>query len=254
MAEIAYIIGEPGGGKTNSIVVPPSGDCSVEYIKGLPDQYEGVDPKSTIIFNCDGKRLNFPYHKIGFKEGTNLFTSTFDKPLTADKMLDQGEGKNLKPGLIRWANSKKEIKRIIIDTVNGAMNDKEMLQRRNMSWDQWYDLAKDIYALNVLSYSLRDDLIIYIFGHVILETDVDGNQFKALLTSGRKLGKVCLESKSNNVFFSRVSGTGENPSYEFETTFNNSTGRSPIGMFDDILIPNSLKLVDDSIRKFYGIA
>lgn len=253
MAEIVYIVGEPGGGKTNSIIVPPNGECSIEYIKGLPDNYEGIDPKSTIIFNCDGKRLNFPSKKLGWKEGVNLFTSTYEKPLTADRMLDSKEGTKNKTGLIRWVNSQKHIKILIIDTITSALNDKEMLQERTLTYNQWYDLAKDIYAINVLAYSLREDLFIYIFGHVTLQTNVEGEEFKALLTSGKKLGKIKLESKSNNVYFTKVSGTGDSPSYEFETTFNHSTGRSPIGMFEEILIPNSLKLVDDSIRKYYSI-
>jgi len=253
MAEIVYILGEPGGGKTNSIIVPPDSECTKEYVKALPKDYEGIDSKSTVIFNCDGKRLNFPYQKLGWKEGVNLFTSTWEKPLTADRMLDSGEGAKAKPGLIRWVNSNPQFKRVIIDTINGSMNDKEMLQVRNLSWDQWYIFAKDFYALNVLSYSLRPDLIIYILGHIILETDVDGNQFKALLTNGKKLGKIGLESKSNNVYFTRVTGTGDNPTYEFETSFNNSTGRSPIGMFDDMVIPNSLRLVDENIREYYSI-
>jgi len=41
--------------------------------------------------------------------------------------------------------------------------------------------------------------------------------------------------------------------YEFETQANRSTGKSPIKMFKDFLIPNSLKLVDDTIRAYYRI-
>ena len=135
MAEIVYILGAPGGGKTNSLIVPPERACSKEYVRALPIGYEGIDVESTVIFNCDGKRLNFPYVKLGWKENVNLFTSTYEKPLTSDKMLDSGEGKQIKPGLIRWVNSQKKFKRVIIDTINGAMNDKEMLQIRNLTWD-----------------------------------------------------------------------------------------------------------------------
>ena len=45
---------------------------------------------------------------------------------------------------------------------------------------------------------------------------------------------------------------GQN-TYSFETQKNRSSGKSPYGMFDKFIIPNSLKLVDNTIREYYGI-
>ena len=41
-----------GGGKTTSIVINPDG-------KYDPDNYQGMNPESTVIFNSDKKRLPF---------------------------------------------------------------------------------------------------------------------------------------------------------------------------------------------------
>jgi len=56
------------------------------------------------------------------------------------------------------------------------------------------------------------------------------------------------------VLFGRVEGglDGDNTHY-FETKASKSTSKTPIGMFNDFLIPNSLKLVDDAIRNYYKI-
>lgn len=53
MAITVGIFGESGDGKTTSIVVDKEG-------KYNPQQYGGLDPKSTIIINADGKELSFP--------------------------------------------------------------------------------------------------------------------------------------------------------------------------------------------------
>ena len=69
-----------------------------------------------------------------------------------------------------------------------------------------------------------------------------------------ELEKIKLESKLPIVLFTNVSkGAKGKNTYQFETQSNRSTAKSPIGMFEDFLIPNSLKLVDDTIRNYYGI-
>ena len=70
----------------------------------------------------------------------------------------------------------------------------------------------------------------------------------------RKLEKIKLESKLPVVLFTTVErGSQGDNKYYFETQQNRSTGKSPLGMFPDFLIPNSLALVDARIREYYGI-
>ena len=86
-------------------------------------------------------------------------------------------------------------------------------------------------------------------------TDVDGNESKCLVTNGKKLEKIKIESKLPIVLFTKVERNIDNTTnkYYFETQANRSTGKSPLGMFPDLLIPNSLKLVDSEIRKYYQL-
>lgn len=118
---------------------------------------------------------------------------------------------------------------------------------------KWYDLAKEFYALTVKANSMREDLVIYLFGHVGLMTDVDGNEKKNLLTNGKKLEKIQLVTKVSVVLTTNVTGMGGDNEYVFETQKNRSVSKSPIGMFKDFTIPNSLRLVDDKVREYYGI-
>ena len=239
MARTVGILQLSGGGKSSSIVVNPDGTCC--YLnKSNPNyspEYHGMDPATTLIINSDNKSLPFPLDR--FKEGINLFT-TSDIP-------------TIKSYLTR-IDKNPAIKSIIIDTINGIMVDKEMLESKKLTFDKWMDLAKDIYEIISMANSFREDLVIYFMGHVTLFTDIDGNESKCLITNGKKLEKIKLESKFPIVLFGNVErgSNGENK-YHFETQSNRSTGKTPMGMFEDFLIPNSLKLVDDTIRAYYKI-
>jgi len=239
MAKTVGIFQLSGGGKSSSIVVNPDGTCC--YLnKNNPnysEEYNGMDPTTTMIINSDSKSLPFPLDK--FKDGVSVF-ETSDIP-------------TIKSYLVRM-DKNPVIKSIIIDTINGIMVDKEMLESKKLTFDKWMDLAKDIYEIISIANGLREDLVIYIMGHVTLFTDIDGNESKCLITNGKKLEKIRLESKLPIVLFGNVEkGSGGANKYYFETQSNRSTGKTPMGMFEEFLIPNSLKLVDDTIRAYYKI-
>lgn len=232
------IIAQSGDGKSTSIIVNPDGAINLE-------NYQGMDPQTTVIYNCDGKELPFPYGPLGWAEGQNLFTTNFENPLTAE-MLEQQ--------IIAISSNAPTVKAIIIDTINGSMNDKEMLDTYKLTYDKWYDLAKDFYRLMVRANTLRNDLIIYFFGHVYLFTDSYGQEIRALVTNGKKLEKVHLETKVPIVLHTSVKyGADGNNEHQFETHKSKSTAKTPYGMFNQFLIPNSLKLVDTKIRQYYSI-
>ena len=230
MAITAGLFQMSGGGKTTSIVINTDGTYN-------PTNYSGMSPESTVIINADRKRL--PFKLTGWEEGKNVFTNS-----SPEFIME----------LLKKINSGTKVKAIIIDTINGIMVDKEMLESKKLTFDKWADLAKDIYEIISYANTMRDDLVIYFMGHVTLYTDVDGNESKCLITNGRKLEKIKLESKLPIVLFGKVDRglNGDNKFY-FETQANRSTAKTPLGMFEELQIPNSLKLVDDKIREYYGL-
>lgn len=251
MAITVGIFQMSGGGKSTSLVINPDGKC-IYLPEGNPnkaDVYEGMNPETTVIINADRKRLPFP--SKDWVEGVNLFTKS-----SIEYILGKGiEAKNPNEfGLLQKIGAGTKIKSVVLDTINGVMVDKEMLESKKLSFDKWADLAKDIYEIITVANSLREDLVIYLTGHVTLFTDVDGNESKCLVTNGRKLEKIKLESKLPIVLFGSVErGSNGDNKYYFETQSNRSTAKTPMGMFNEFKIPNSLKLVDDKIREYYEI-
>ena len=241
MAITAGILGESGDGKTTSIIVNPDGIIPLDEDRKLDlTKYQGMDPETTVIFNTDRKAMSFSPNQLNWPADNIVWTSDAKEIIVSMKGISEG----------------KAIKSIIIDTVNNIMTDREMLESAKLTYDKWMDLARDIYKIiTVANNSLREDLVVYLVGHVGLYTNVDGNESKCLITNGRKLEKIRLESKLPIVLYTKVDidpSTQKNI-YKFETQKNRSTGKSPVGMFKDFLIPNSLSFVDNEIRSFYGI-
>lgn len=118
------------------------------------------------------------------------------------------------------------------------------------------DVANDIIELNVLcNTSLRTDQIVYIMGHTMLQTQQDGTEKKVFSVIGKKLTKTQPESFYPIVLVTRIEyGDDGLNKYYFQTKANHSSAKTPLGMFDDFEIPNSMKLVDDTIREYYKIS
>lgn len=233
MATSVGIFGISGQGKTSSIVINPDG-------KYDPTNYQGLNPETTCIIESDRKAL--PFKHSGWSESNkNLFYTS-----------DQHQVTNILGALNGEAGKKYKV--AIVDTINAVMIDYEMLESKKLTFDKWADLSKQIYEIITLANTLRPDLVVYLMGHVTIFTDVDGNESKCLVTNGKKLEKIKLESKLPIVLYTKMErGLEGKNEYYFETQANRSTGKSPIGMFEDFLIPNSLRLVDNRIREFYEI-
>lgn len=240
MAITVGIFGVSGTGKTSSLFTdkqgnPPAKGMTLEQI-----ETNGINPEDTVIINSDRKSLPI---RSGENSKWVLGKNYFEESDSAEIIK-----------LLKAIGAGSKIKRVIIDTINAVMIDKEMLESKKLTFDKWADLAREIYEMIYTANTLRPDLVIYFMGHVTLYTDVDGNESKCLVSNGRKLEKIKLESKLPIVLFTNVEreSSGSNK-YYFETQSNRSTAKTPMGMFDEFKVPNSLALVDETIREYYGI-
>ena len=204
------IIGTSGSGKTTSL--------------------EKLDPKQTFYIDADGKGLSWKgWRKQYNKENKNYFQC--DAPEQIFSLMQTIDEKQ------------KQIKFLVIDTLNGCMVADEMRRAKEKAYDKWVDLAQSVYNIVDYSNKMRDDLTVILIGHT--QTSDDG--FTCMLTNGRKLNKICLESKMTTVLLSRINDNGE---YVFETRARNSTAKTPRGAFDADEIPNDITLVIDALKDF----
>ena len=204
------IIGTSGSGKTTSL--------------------EKLDPKQTFYIDADGKGLSWKgWRKQYNKENKNYFQC--DAPEQIFSLMQTIDEKQ------------KQIKFLVIDTLNGCMVADEMRRSKEKAYDKWVDLAQSVYNIVDYSNKMRDDLTVILIGHT--QTSDDG--FTCMLTNGRKLNKICLESKMTTVLLSRINDNGE---YVCETRARNSTAKTPRGAFDVDEIPNDITLVIDALKDF----
>lgn len=243
MAVICAILGSSGDGKTTSTIINPDGTFDLEH-------YQGMDPKSHFILNLDRKTLPFPEGMWGPEQHNYYETSEFD--VSQKEQATKGFG--IKQVLEKCANTP-SIKSISIDTINIYLAMKEFNERKKMTFDKWADYANDVIELNNMCNTiLRKDQIVYIMGHTMQMDTNDGTQKTVFSVSGKKLTKTQPEGFYPIVLMTRVEygEDGENQ-YFFQTKANHSSAKTPLGMFKDFEIPNSLKLVDDTIRKYYKL-
>lgn len=117
------------------------------------------------------------------------------------------------------------------------------------------DIANDVIEINILCNTvLREDQLAYIFGHVQPVDQPDGSSKLMFSIIGKKSTKNPPEGFYSIVLLTRTEyGDDGNNKFWFQTRANHSSAKTPIGMFSSFEIPNSLKLVDTTVRNFYKI-
>lgn len=211
MSSVICIAGESGSGKTTAM--------------------RTLDPAQTYYIDADGKGLSWRGWRSAYNAQNKNYCATND--ISRIKMILRGV-----------SDKRPEIKQIIIDTINGVMVADEMRRAREKGYDKWMDLAACIWDIVDSAYGYRDDLTIVFAAHTQTERDESGYQFTRIKTSGRKLDKICLESKFTTVLLAKcIDGR-----FIFETRANNSTAKSPLGMFDEPVIDNDMQFVINALK------
>lgn len=203
MAKVICIAGESGSGKTTSM--------------------RNLDSSSTYYIDCDKKGLSW-------KGWRNQYNAEKKNYYACDEAVKIGQC------MVGVSQTRPEIKVIVIDTIGSLMTAEEVRKMKDKGYDKWIDLATNVWNLVDISYELRDDLTIIFTAHTQTERDENGYNFTKIKTNGRKLEKICLESKFTTVLISKcIDGR-----YIFETHANNSTAKTPFGAFESNEIDNDI--------------
>ena len=140
----------------------------------------------------------------------------------------------------------KHIKVVVVDTLNALMVADEVRRMKEKGFDKWQDLAQCIWQLIDQAMELRDDLTIIFVCHSQTQKEDDGYTFTRIKTSGKKLDKLCIETKLTTVLHAVCEG-GE---YKFKVHSDNSTAKTPMGAFEDDEIENDIVKVLDALKEY----
>jgi hypothetical protein len=222
MANLVIICGKSGSGKSTS--------------------GSNLDPKTTLWLNCDQKSLPIKGWKKNYsKENKNY--------ATASSLVDIVNTLKVIP------EKAKHIKTIVIDTINRVMTDKVMGERHIKGFEKWASLSGGIYDIfTVINQVIPDNVDVFVLAHSDEGYTDMGAQYRKVMTAGKQLDKIVLESMSSVVLFTHIESDGKGKNeYFFQTqTDGVSTAKSPAGMFEDYQIPNDLQMVKDTMDKYYN--
>lgn len=180
-------------------------------------------PEEVRIINVAGKPL--PFRSVGFKA---VKTDNYAK-ITA---------------LLKKTASKC----IVIDDAQYLLANEFMRSVNEKGYDKFNQLASNYWQLvQTVIHDLPDNTIVYFLQHTARD---DMGREKAK-TIGRMLDeKITVEGMFTIVLKTSCHDGG----YFFSTKTNGAdTVKSPLGMFETDEIDNDLKLVDDTIRSYYGL-
>ena len=208
-------MGESGSGKTTAM-------------RNLP-------PKETFYIDCDKKGLNWKgWRKQYSVDNKNYFaTDSFSTCKTLMDKVDKSE-------------NFRNIKYLVIDTINGMMVAEEMRILAMQGGDKrsaWTDLASNGWDIINKALTLRDDLTVIILCTI---SDDNGIVKTRIKTNGRKLEKLVLESKMTTV----VWAVRQDGKYKFILSADGSTCKVPLGAFQADECENDIMIVIKALEDY----
>ncbi len=225
MAQSVLVIADSGSGKSTSI--------------------RDLDPKETFIINIANKPLPFK----GWKK--NYTAISKDNP--KGNMTPVSSSAGIMKAMMHVNDKMPHIKNLVIDDWQ-YMSSFEYFDRANeKGYDKFTQIAANLAQVAKLPKDMRDDLYIFFLTHSEESTDVNGHRRVKAKTIGKMIDNtLTLEGLFSIVLFGKViKDENDKLNYVFETANNGeNTCKSPAGMFDDIRIDNSLKVVKDAIIEY----
>lgn len=219
MSNTVLVIGQSGSGKSTSL--------------------RNLDPKTTFIINVLDKPLPFRGFKKGYKpctkenkNGNYFATSDWSRVVRCIEMVN---------------NERSDITTLVIDDWQYILSYEFIRRASEKGFDKFSDLANHGWStMNACTTGTRSSLTTFILAH----SDLDQTGRSKLKTIGKMLDeKITLEGLFTTVLHSRIID-GE---YKFQTQDDGDfLAKSPIGMFDEHLIPNDLVSVKDAVENYFN--
>lgn len=182
-----------------------------------------------------------------FKSDEILHINVMRKPLPFKGRFAETYNGDDYAGIAKAINDTKK-KTIVIDDAQYLMANEFMRRSFEKGYDKFTEIGYNFWTLiNSVSTDLPYDVIVYFLMH----TDSDDAGNEKAKTIGKLLDeKITLEGMTSVVLKTAV----KDGVYTFLTQNNgHDTVKSPLGMFSTYEIDNDLKMVDDTIRKYWDL-
>jgi len=218
MSNATLIIGPSGSGKSTSIRNLNHEETFIINVLNKPLPIKGY------------KKLYTPLKKDNAKEGNYFASDNYQDIIKCVQFVN---------------SSREDIKTLIIDDWQYVLANEFMRRARETGFNKFTDISlhgwETINAIN----ATREDLLCFVMSH----SEIDSFGKSKCKTIGKMLDeKITVEGMFTIVLHSYVID-GE---YKFMTQNDgNHIAKSPMGMFDDIMIGNDLSFVKKSIEDYY---
>ena len=213
MSNTALIIGQSGSGKSTSL--------------------RNLDPNTTFIISVLDKPLPFKgYKKLYNEQKLNFFCSDDYKSIISYiKAIDE---------------RRPDITTLVIDDAHFLMANEFMVRACEKGFDKFSEMAQHMWMVMCAITSTRSDLTCFVLSH----NEIDNMGMSKPKTVGKMLDdKITLEAMVTVCLHTMVKD-GE---YKFLTQNDgNHVCKSPLDMFDEVLIDNDLLYVKQKIENYFN--
>lgn len=224
MAKTILLVGKTGTGKTTSI--------------------RTLDPAETVILRVINRTLPFKFEGVYGREQKNMFsTPTYEEVLKA----------------LAWCDKQPNVKNIVITDGTYIIRQEYFKLANQKGYDKYTGFAVHMQQILKAIQDLRSDIKVFMEYHV----DSVVNENGVIEYKPSTVGKL-LDSQYNIlenvdiVLFTNLKYEDNEVHYGFITNrMLDRNGaeipaKSPMGLFDELFIPNDLALVAQKIDEYYG--
>lgn len=225
MARTIGVLGPSGTGKSSSM--------------------RNLDHDNTLLINIAGKEVPLPNASKKYRKKDQVSDNETHNRVDT-------HNPNVIENVLSAADKSGDFKNVVIDDIQYLMSFEFMQRIKEKGWDKFQDIALHFYNVIQETRQLRDDMNVFFMGH-IAEKD-DG--LKGLKTVGKATDQYLNPEGLFTMIFQTEVFMEEDEMSERYKFMTQSDGervcRTPMGMFDDMFIPNDLQLVVERMEEYYG--
>lgn len=234
MANGIAVVGDSGSGKSTSI-------SQIEELNII-----GLKPEETFIINVKGKPLPMRGWKQKYK------AIDLSKPPIVGNYLATTDSALIIKTLQFINVNRPDIKHVVLDDGQYVMSEEFMANALKAGYDKFNRMAKNMYDIINTGINMRDDLNFILMTH---DDEEDGKS--KIKTLGKMLDdKVNLAGLFTVVLYTTTKTSMQGTQYFFVTNKHiddrgiHIMAKSPIGMFEEKLIPNDMGFVLEKIEEY----